>query len=252
MNRKDMTVLEHIMELRKRLIIVIVFFVIAVIVGLFTAEPIIKFLQHADLAKGLTMNAFRITDPMKVYFQMSFVIACILTSPILLYQLWAFISPGLYEKERKVTLSYIPATVLLFLLGIAFSYFVLFPFVLRFMTNLSEKLGIHQVIGINEYFHFLFQLTIPFGLLFELPIVVMFLTRLGIVTPKFLAKIRRYAYFVLLVIAGIITPPDVLSQLIVTIPLCFLYEVSIWISRISYKKMQRAERQRSEEMVNEH
>lgn len=250
MNRKDMTVLEHITELRKRLIIVLVFFVIALIVGLFTAEPMIKVLQHAFIAKDLTMNAFRITDPMKIYIQMSFAIACILTSPVLLYQLWAFISPGLYEKERKVTLSYIPVAVLLFLLGLAFSYFVLFPYVLRFMTNLSEKLGIHQVIGINEYFRFLFQLTIPFGLLFELPMVVMFLTRLGLVTPMFLAKIRRYAYFVLLVIAGIITPPDVLSQLIVTIPLCFLYEVSIWISRISYKKMLRAERERIEKTAD--
>jgi sec-independent protein translocase protein TatC len=199
-------------------------------------------LQKADEAKELTMNAFRLTDPVKIYMQFAFLIAFIITSPVILYQLWAFISPGLSDKERKVTLSYIPVSVILFVGGIAFAYFILFPFVVEFMTSIANRLDINQVIGINEYFQFLFQLTIPFGVLFQLPVVVMFLTRLGIVTPMYLVKIRKYAYFVLVVIAAFITPPDLLSHMMVTIPLLLLYEVSIFISRISYKKVLEAEK----------
>jgi len=241
MSQKDMTVYEHIAELRKRLVYVVVFFFIAVIGGFLLAEPIIVYLQQTDEAKELTMNAFRITDPLKIYMQVAFLISIILTTPVLLYNLWAFISPGLYHKERKVTLSYIPISVLLFIGGISFSYFILFPFVIDFMTRIANNLDINQVIGINEYFQFLFQITIPFGLLFQLPVVIMFLTRLGILTPMFLSKIRKYAYFVLLVIAAFITPPDLISHLMVTFPLLILYEISIWISRIAYKKAQKAE-----------
>ncbi|RLQ91176.1 twin-arginine translocase subunit TatC [Falsibacillus albus] len=245
--QNDMTIFEHIGELRKRLIIVVVFFFVAVIISFFLSQPLIRFLQHADEASTLTMNAFRITDPFKVYMQMIFFLAIILTSPVILFQLWAFISPGLYERERKVTLSYIPVSVLLFLAGLSFSYFILFPYVIKFMMNLSGHLEIHQVIGINEYFQFLFQITIPFGFLFQLPVVTLFLTRLGIVTPMFLASIRKYAYFVLLVIAAFITPPDLASHMMVTVPLLILYEISIGISRIGYRKAMEAERMLEEQ-----
>ncbi|WP_315906971.1 twin-arginine translocase subunit TatC [Priestia koreensis] len=237
MSEKEMSVYDHIGELRKRVILVAVVFLVTTVAGLFFAEPIIRYLQQADRAKDLTMNAFRLTDPIKIYFQFSFVIGCVLTAPLALYQLWAFISPGLYERERKVTLGYIPLSLFLFLAGVAFSYFVLLPYVLNFSASLAENLNVTQVIGINEYFDFLIKLTLPFGLLFQLPVIIMFLTRLGIVTPTFLSKFRRYAYFILLVLAGIISPPDVISQIIVMIPLVILYEISIIISRSAHKKV---------------
>ncbi|MBS4224796.1 twin-arginine translocase subunit TatC [Lederbergia citrea] len=241
MSQNDMTLIEHIEELRKRLIIIVVFFVLAVIISFFLAQPLIKLIQHADAAQELTMNAFRVTDPFKVWMNMIFILALILISPVILYQLWSFVSPGLLEKERKATLGYIPISVVLFLTGVAFSYFILFPFVIKFMLGLSGNMDIKATIGINEYFQFLFQITLPFGLLFQLPVVMLFLTRLGIVTPMFMAEIRKYAYFVLLVIAAFITPPDIVSHLMVTVPLLILYEISIWISRIGYKKAQAAE-----------
>ncbi|PLR70110.1 twin-arginine translocase subunit TatC [Bacillus sp. UMB0728] len=248
MSHKDMTIYEHIGELRKRLVMTVVFLFCAMILSFFLAEPLIVYLQGADEAKELTMNAFRLTDPVKIYMQFAFIIAFVMTSPVILYQFWAFISPGLYEKERKVTLSYIPVSVILFIGGVAFSYFILFPFVVDFMTRIADRLDINQVIGINEYFQFLFQLTIPFGILFQLPVVIMFLTRLGIVTPMFLSSIRKYAYFVLLVIAAFITPPELLSHMMVTVPLLLLYELSIIISRFSYKKVLEAERLQAKEM----
>ncbi|AZB41399.1 twin-arginine translocase subunit TatC [Bacillus sp. FJAT-42376] len=236
MNEREMSVYEHIEELRKRIIIVAVFFVVALAAGFFLAKPLILFLQQTDEAKDITLNAFRISDPLFLYMKFALIIAVILISPLILYQLWSFISPGLYERERTATLSYIPLSVFLFLAGLSFSYFVLFPLVIRFMTSLSSDLGISQVIGINEYFQFLIELTLPFGLLFQLPVIIMFLTRLGIVTPVLLRKIRKYAYLFLLIVAGLITPPDVISQVVVMFPLILLYEISIIVSHRAHRK----------------
>ncbi|ATH94501.1 twin-arginine translocase subunit TatC [Bacillus glycinifermentans] len=240
MKGREMSLLEHIIELRRRLVFIAFFFAVFVMAGFFLAKPIILYLQQTDEAKLLTLNAFKLTDPLLVYMQFAVIIGAVMTAPLVLYQLWAFISPGLYEKERKVTLSYIPVSIILFLGGIAFSYFILFPFVVEFMTNLSDDLKVNQVIGIYEYFQFLIQLTIPFGLLFQMPVIIMFITRLGLVTPMLLAKIRKYAYFFLFVIAAFITPPDMLSDFMVAAPLLILYEISIVISRISYRKAQKA------------
>ncbi|KIO56692.1 hypothetical protein B4064_0141 [Caldibacillus thermoamylovorans] len=241
MGKNELTVIEHFVELRRRLIFIIVFFLLAMIGSFFLAEPLIVYLQQTDEAASLELNAFRLTDPLMIYMQIAFIIACVITSPFVMYQLWAFISPGLYEKEKKITLAYIPVSVFLFLLGISFSYFILFPFVVHFMKQLGDRMEINQVIGINEYFHFLLQITLPFGLIFQLPVIILFLTRLGIITPDFLSKVRKYAYFIFLVIAGLITPPDVLSQMMVTLPLILLYEVSIWISKLAYRKKMKEE-----------
>lgn len=241
MEKNELTVIEHFVELRRRLVFIVVFFLLAMIGSFFLAEPLIVYLQQTDEAASLELNAFRLTDPLKIYMQIAFIIACVITSPFVLYQLWAFISPGLYEKEKKITLAYIPVSVFLFLSGISFSYFVLFPFIVRFMKQLGDRMEINQVIGINEYFHFLLQITLPFGLLFQLPVIILFLTRLGIITPDFLSRVRKYAYFILLVIGALITPPDVLSHMMVTLPLLLLYEVSIWISKLAYRKKMKEE-----------
>ena len=187
---------------------------------------------------------FNVLDPIMIYVKVIVFIAFIVISPVLMYQLWSFISPGLHETERRATLNYIPFTFFLFVGGIAFSYFVLLPYVMKFMMNLSTELDITQTIGINEYFTFLFQLLIPFGIVFQLPVVLLFLTRLGILDPTTLVKIRKYAYFVLFVIAAFITPPDLLSHMFVTVPLFALYEISIFISRFGHRKYLKAEQQR--------
>lgn len=234
---RHMSVVDHLNELRGRLIISGIGFIVTFIVGFFVAKPVIIYLQNSEQAHNIQMNAFSVTDPINIYMKFALIIGLVLLSPLLMYQLWAFIRPGLYELEQKVTLSYIPMTLILFLGGVAFSYYIVFPYVLEFMISLSKMLDIQNVIGINEYFTFLLQITLPFGLLFEMPVLVMFLTRLGIITPSFLTKIRKYAYFILLVIAGIITPPELTSHLLVTLPLIILYEISIVISRIAYKRM---------------
>ncbi|GKW47138.1 MULTISPECIES: twin-arginine translocase subunit TatC [unclassified Planococcus (in: firmicutes)] len=241
MNQKDMTLVEHIGELRKRLTIIAVFFVLALVGSFFLTEPLIQYLQFTEEAKNLTLNAFKITDPIKIYMQVMMVLALVIISPIIMYQFWAFISPGLHDTERKVTLSYIPFSVLLFLGGIAFSYFILFPYVIGFMLNISDNLDIQDTIGINEYFQFLFQITLPFGIVFQLPVLMLFLTRLGVITPMLMSKYRKYAYFGLITLAAFITPPDIISHMMVTVPLLLLYEFSIIIAKIGYRKFLKAE-----------
>lgn len=249
MNDKNLTIIEHIDEFRKRLFVLVVFFVVAIIGSFFLAKPLIQFLQVDGEVKNITLNAFNVIDPIMIYLKVIIFIAVIIISPIIMYQFWAFISPGLHERERRVTLSYIPFSFLLSVSGIAFAYFVLLPYVMRFMMNLSSDLGIVQTIGINEYFGFLFQLTIPFAIVFQLPVVLLFLTRLGILNPTTLVKVRKYAYFGLFIIAAFITPPDIMSHLFVTVPLFILYEISIIISRIGYRKYLKSEQQRQIEEV---
>jgi sec-independent protein translocase protein TatC len=241
----NMSVWDHIGELRKRLIRVLLLFVLAMSLGLYVAEYVINFLKVQPEAEPIQWIVIGLTDAFKVYFQFSLIFAIVITVPFALYQLWAFVSPGLTEKERRITLSLIPGAVVLFIVGLSFGYFWLFPFVVSFMTGISQKLGAQELYGMVQYFSFLFSIVIPFGFLFQLPIVLLFLTRLGILTPMFLRQIRKYAYFVLFVIAAIITPPDILSHLFVTVPLFILYEISIWLSQITYRKMQR-EREASE------
>lgn len=247
MNPKEQTVLEHMEELRKRLFVVAIFFVLALFAGFYTAKPIIQHIQYSEDAQNLTLNAFSVSDPLTVYLQVTCIVAVILVSPLLLYQLWAFITPGLHEKERKATLKYIPYAFILGIGGMSFAYYVLFPNVMRFMIGLANDLNITQTIGINEYFSFLFKLVIPFGILFQLPVVTLFLARLGILNPVLMVKFRKYAYFVLIVISVLIAPPDVVSNVIIAIPLFILYEVSIVISRIGYKKYEVAEAERVQE-----
>ncbi|MER1999826.1 MAG: twin-arginine translocase subunit TatC [Lysinibacillus sp.] len=247
-NEQDQPIIEHLDELRGRLFKTAIVFVVAMFIGFYIAEPIIKYIQfESEEAKNITLNAFKVSDPLSVYLTVTFIVALLLTSPVLLYQLWAFITPGLYEAERKATLKYIPYAFLLFVAGILFAYYVLFPFVMKFMMGLAEDLEIKQTIGINEYFTFLFKLVIPFGLIFQLPVVTLFFSRIGLLDPKYMVKFRKYSYFVLFVIAVLLAPPDIVSYIIISIPLFVLYEFSLIIARIGHKKYVVAEEKRIRE-----
>lgn len=233
---RDMTMVEHLTELRKRVIWVLVVFVLALIAGLFLASPVIQHLKESPLAGGVPLKSFHPSDALQVYMQFAFVIGLIVTLPVALFHIWRFVSPGLRLQERRVTLYFIPVAFFLFLSGIAFGYYVVFPMAVQFLAGITMGMEVDPNYGIAQYFSFLFNMVIPFGVLFELPIVVMFLTRLRILNPMRLAKMRRIAYFVLAVIAITLTPPDFLSDFMVMIPLLILYELSIGLSKIVYRK----------------
>lgn len=154
----------------------------------------------------------------------------IVASPYVIYQFWSFISPALYEKERKHASGAVVIMSFLFLLGIMFGYYLIVPFSLDFLGSYSISKTVVNQINILSYISTVTSIVIAGGVAFELPVVAFFLSKIGLLTPKFLRKYRRHSYVVLLIIAAIITPPDVLSQCLVAIPLIILYEASIFIS----------------------
>ncbi|WP_271397728.1 twin-arginine translocase subunit TatC [Salinicoccus roseus] len=246
--KKEFT--EHLEELRKRLLIVMYFFVGALIIGFLLSKPLIYQMQNAPWAESIQMHAFQVTDPLKIYLLVIVIIGLVVVLPVIMYQLWAFVAPGLYGNERKLTLSYIPIVMILMLIGMAFGYFVLVPYIIQFTFDLSEEMGIETTIGINQYFGFLFRTVLPFGVIFQMPILVLFLTQLGLLTPMFLKKNRKYAYFILLVIAALIAPPDLMTHIMLTIPMIVLYEISIYISKIGYRRHLKAEQKAIEESLD--
>lgn len=229
---QKLNVVEHLDELRKRLIISASAFFIFFILAFIYVDPIFSWFVR-DLDIKLTLLSP--TEIISIYIKIAGVIAILLTIPVIAWQIWLFIKPALKPKEQKITLFYIPALFLLFALGLSFGYFIIVPIVFNFLLALSGEL-FQTMFTTEKYFKFIFQMSFPFAILFELPVVSMFLTSLGIIDPPKLKRIRKYAYFVLVLVAVTITPPDPLIDFLVVIPLILLYECSIWSSKIVYKK----------------
>jgi sec-independent protein translocase protein TatC len=239
MEDKELNLIDHLDELRKRLIISAVAFVAFFIVGFMYVEEIYSwFVRDLDV-KLIVLGP---SDIVWIYFMIATLIAIAGTIPIIALQIWLFVKPALKPIERRISLSYIPALFILFIVGLAFGYFVIFPTVLNFLVELSGDMLVTNFTA-DKYFRFIMNMTLPFGILFELPVVVMFLTSLGVINPYVLTKIRKYAYFVLIVISVIISPPDFMSDVLVTIPLLILYEISINLSKIVYRRKLKKEKE---------
>lgn len=232
MSNQDMALIGHFEELRKRLIIILGAFMVLFILAFVYVQDIYQWLvQDLDVQLAILGPS----DILWVYLMLSCVVAISGSIPIAAYQIWLFVRPALKDTERKVTLAYIPSLFLLFIVGISFGYFIIFPIVFEFLLSMSEDMFM-TFFTTEKYFTFLLHMTLPFGFLFELPVVIMFLTSLGVLNPYRLQKIRKYSYFVLIVTAVLITPPDFLSDILVVIPLIFLYECSVLLSKVVYKR----------------
>ncbi|HEK9102595.1 twin-arginine translocase subunit TatC [Bacillus pfraonensis] len=232
MEDKNMKTVQHLEELRKRIIITLVAFLLFFILTFIYVQDI-----YHTLVKDLPFKLALLgpSDILLVYLTISAIAAGTVTIPVAAHQTWLFVRPALTPKEQKVTIAYIPALLILFLLGISFGYYILLPLVLNFLISLSNDM-FTTFFTAEKYFQFLLHMTLPFGFLFELPVVIMFLTSLGIINPYRLQKIRKYAYFLLIVVAVLITPPDFLSDFLVAIPLLLLYEGSLSLSKFVYKR----------------
>ncbi|MHC0035707.1 twin-arginine translocase subunit TatC [Pseudoneobacillus sp. C159] len=239
MEDKELNLVDHLDELRKRLIISAVAFVAFFVVGFIYVKDIYSwFVRDLDIK----LIALGPSDIVWIYFMLATIVAIAGTIPVLALQIWLFVKPALKPIERKISLSYIPALFILFIVGLAFGYFVIFPTVLSFLIELSGDMLVANFTA-DKYFRFVMNMTLPFGVLFELPVIVMFLTSLGIINPYVLSKIRKYAYFILIIIAVLITPPDFMSDFLVTVPLLVLYEISINLSKIVYRKKLKKEKE---------
>ena len=229
----------HLSELRKRLIVSGSCFVVAMCGGLYLAPAILRYIKTGRAAQGVEWNVFSFTDGLFIYLRCAFLFAILCTLPVILYQAWAFVRPGLTAQEAKGTLAYVPVSFLLFLSGTAFSYFVVFPMMLEFMITMNHNVGAVETYGIDKYFTFLFGVVFPLGIAFEMPLLMLFLTRIGLLTTERIKATRKYAYVGLAIVGGCISPPDFVSHLSVTIPLLLLFEISVLISRKYSKRAAR-------------
>src|SRR5690625_1288354 len=231
-DEKEMNIVGHLSELRTRLLVTGIFFIIFFIIGFIYIKDIYGFFEQ-DFDFKLTVTSPG--DIIWIYFTLAGVIALIGTLPVLSLQLWLFVRPGLTQSERKASLSYIPAIFILFVVGLVFGYLMFVKLILPFLLSLNDGM-FNELFTVDRYFRFLLRVTLPFAVLFEIPIIAMFLTSLGIITPDFMKKTRKYAYFILVIIGAVVTPPDFILQIVVAIPLFILYEVSIYLSAIVYRK----------------
>ena len=241
----QMTFFEHLGELRKRIINSLYAIGIGAFVGVylsqkfinFIVQPMVKALREAGLEQKLIY-----THPagyLNMVITLGVYLGIVLASPVVLYQLWLFVAPALYRHERSAVTGFLFSTVFLFLAGIAFGYFVTLPYVLKFLV--SFKGPVVPMISINEYFDLILMILLGLGLVFELPILIFFLTLFGIVTPKFLWQNFRYAILVISVVAAIITPtPDAQTMLIFMLPMVGLYFVGIGVSAAVVRKKKKA------------
>jgi sec-independent protein translocase protein TatC len=236
-----MPFLDHLEELRQRLFYCAGAIAIGAFVAfvLFTMVPgfnILDFLAHPirPYLHGQKMVFTHPGDKFQLYLDAGFVVAIVVASPIILYQIWGFVSPAMYEKEKKVAVPVIIGVVTLFICGMALAYTLILPMTLNFLLNVGSSDILQPMIIISEFLGFEIYMCVAFGAAFELPLVLMGLAALGLVTPKILAKYRRYAIVGGLIGGGFITP-DPTAMFVIAIPLYGLYELGIFLARIAYR-----------------
>ena len=230
----------HLMELRDRLIKALV--AVGVVAGVLALYPgpgalydLLAAPLIAHLPAGATMIATSVISPFMVPLKILLMAAFLVALPVVLYQVWAFVAPGLYSHEKKLVLPLVVSSTILFFLGVAFCYFFVFGKVFTFIQSFAPK-SITAAPDIEAYLTFVLTMFMAFGLAFEVPIAVVVLARLGVVTVEQLKQFRGYFIVLAFVIAAIVTPPDVVSQLALAIPMCLLYEVGIWAAQLFIKR----------------
>ena len=228
----------HLEELRKRLIICFITIAVGFIASYFFSKSIFDILMQPLLEalppKG-SLIFTGLTEAFLTYLKVSLLAGVFAASPVILYQIWSFISPGLYEKEKKYAFPFVFFSTIFFIGGALFGYFAVFPFGFRFFMSFASE-NILPLPSIKEYLAFSTKLLFAFGIVFELPLFVFFLTKIGVVNAEMLSSQRKYALIMVFVFSAILTPPDVISQLMMAGPLLLLYELSVWIARIVGKK----------------
>lgn len=234
---KYQSLVEHLGELRTRIVYSGYALIIATLICYGFSEKIFHFVR-LPIAPYLPSGGLVFTAPMDkfvAHLKLSFVCGVILSCPFWLYQIWLFVAPGLYQKERKYGMGFIGVGSLLFFLGTAFTYYIVLPMAFKFLMTYGGDID-KPMITIDHYLGFFTQMCLVFGLAFELPLVLVMLGLLGIVSQKFLREKRRYAIMTLAVMAAIITPPDLLSMILMLVPMIVLYEIAVFFVGVFERK----------------
>lgn len=225
--------MSHLAELRDRLLRMVIAIVVVFLVLFPFANEIYTFVAgpiRAQLPEGSQMIATQVASPFLTPFKLALVVAVFVAMPYLLYQFWAFVAPGLYRHEKRLAVPLVSSSIVLFYLGMAFAYFVVFPLVFRFFTAVTPE-GVAQMPDIAFYLEFVLKLFFAFGIAFEIPIATILLVAVGATTPKALAEKRPYVIVGVFVAGMLLTPPDVVSQTLLAIPMWLLFEAGVFFSR---------------------
>ncbi|RMF08627.1 MAG: twin-arginine translocase subunit TatC [Candidatus Neomarinimicrobiota bacterium] len=237
---KTMSFLDHLEELRWRIIKSLIAIVVGAIVTILFVDPIIDILIQPtrEVSREMILQVLTVQGMFMLKWGIAFAGGLVFAIPVLTYQIWKFVSPGLYQDEQRFALPLIVLTFVCFLLGIVFAYEVIIPFSLNFFTSMGYG-DIQTNVSINYYFSFIIWLMIGTGFIFEFPIVSFILARIGLLTPKGMRKYRRHAIVFIMILSAIITPPDPVSMVIMTIPLVLLYEFSIGVVWVAVRQRER-------------
>jgi sec-independent protein translocase protein TatC len=245
-----MTFTAHLEELRSRLLKCLIAVGIGFFGSYFFKEEFFQVLSRPLLKamgdKG-TMIFTGVPEPFFVYLKVALVAGIFFTAPIIIYEIWAFIAPGLYVQEKRYVVPFVFFSSLLFLLGALFAYFVVCPFGFRFLLGFAAH-NIQPMLAIKEYFSFSTKLLLAFGFVFQLPLFIVFLSKAGIVTPETLSRQRKYVILLIFAVAAFLTPPDVATQFMMAVPLLALFEIGIIMARIFGKKGEGPEEKKAEEV----
>ena len=241
MKTNEMPFLDHLEELRWRIIKALISVVILTIIAFAFSDYFIQWLliPTEGLNAQINIQVLKVQSIFIIKLEIALIVGIVLSIPVILFQLWAFLAPGLYSHEKKYIWPLIFFAMLSFCVGGAFAYYIIIPYALDFFLNLAPE-NISNNIAIDFYFGFILRIIVVFGIVFELPVLSVILSHFGLITPKFLRKYRRHAIVIFFVLAAILTPPDPTTQIFLAIPLILLYEVTILISYIFSKKRERA------------
>jgi sec-independent protein translocase protein TatC len=240
MNEKKLPLTAHLQELRKRLILSF----IAIGIGFFVCYALKEYLFNIlssplinpkVMPSGGSLIFTSVSEAFFTYMKVAFIAGLMLTSPFILYQIWAFVAPGLYQKEKRYVVPFVLGGSLFFIMGILFGYFIAMPTIFKFLLGYATDF-IKPMPSMKEYLSFSIKFLLVFGLVFEFPVVLVLLAKIGVINAKMLARQRKYAILLIFIFAAVMTPPDIISQVIMALPLIGLYELSILLSKLFGKK----------------
>ena len=241
----NMSLTGHLKELRNRVVVSLVVLIVGVIVCFSYSERVVTLLTDIGVQYGYEFVYIRPQELLLVYFSISLIGALVIALPVIAYEIFAFCGPGLKKREKAFLLLAMIFGTIFFGLGVLFVYKIMMPFMLRFLISFSHQVIVSASISIQEYMTFMMSVFLIFGVIFELPVLSVILTGLGLIKPQWLIKARKVMIVVIFFMAAVFTPPDIVSQIMVAIPIILLYELSIILSRICYR-FRRKEKEKAE------
>jgi len=240
MNSEKQPFLSHLEELRRRLIVCAIAIGAGFVISYFFSKQLFALLIH-PLTKVLPAESSLIFTSLPemfiAYLKVSLIAGVILAIPVVFYELWMFVAPALYQKEKRYVVPFVLFSSILFVAGSLFGYLIVFPYGFKFFLSFATE-DIQALPSVKQYFSFAIRLLLAFGLVFEMPVAVLFLTKIGLINPESMKKYRKFAILGSFALSAILTPPDVATQIMMAVPIIILYEISIFISKAVYRKGQ--------------